>query len=152
MTGPPNDDRGDGELQPWEIPTLTPDALGEDLPAEVAAAARRAFLARRPGVTVAELRERSVEPDGTAVYRFDNAAGAVELRVSHGEGQFVLHVSSVAGCAGEVEVLNGQKPTQLALDASGSASVEVVNGLVSVVLSPARGDRAPVQTSWIRIP
>ena len=64
----------------------------------------------------------------------------------------MLHVSSVAGCAGEVEVLNGQKPTQLALDGSGSASLEVDDGLVSVVLSPTRGDRAPVQTSWIRIP
>jgi hypothetical protein len=64
----------------------------------------------------------------------------------------MLHVSSVAGCAGEVEVLNGQKPTQLALDESGSASVEVMNGLVSVVLSPIGSDRAPVQTSWIRIP
>jgi hypothetical protein len=152
VTGSPNDNRGDGELQPWEVPTVHPDALGEELPAEVAAAARRAFNARRPGVSVAALRERSVEADGTAVYRFDDAGIAIELRVSQGADRCTLHVSSVTGCTGEIEVLNGQKPTQLALDRSGSASLEVDDGLVSVVLSPARGNRAPVQTSWIRIP
>ncbi len=153
MTDTPNDSGSvDGELQPWLAASVPEDALDEDLPAEVAAAARRAIRARRSGVTVAQLRHRHVESDGTAVYSFRTDADELELRVSHGEGRSRLHISSAAGRAGQAEVLHGPKPTQLVLDEAGSGSLDVEDGLVSVVLSYVSCDRAPVQTSWIRIP
>ena len=139
MTGTPDDDarRNDG-LQPWQVPFLPEDALTEDLPAEVAAAARRVLNARRPGVTVAELCERRVEPDGTVVFCFDDAGVIVELRVSRVQGRSLLQIASAACPAGEAEVLHGSAadpacPRRIGLRDLSNCE----DGLVSVVLSPA---------------
>ncbi|MDQ1630244.1 MAG: hypothetical protein QOJ32_3043 [Frankiaceae bacterium] len=144
---------GNAPQEPWHVPKVTPDALEQDLPSAVAEAAKRAFSARRPGSSLAELAyEGPGDTDDVTVYRFVCGGVTVYLSVCARETGLRLHVRCTGFHVRELEVLHGGVTVNENLNGSGFAEVDIEPGLLSVVVTPDRADVAPVQTMWIRIP
>lgn len=142
-----------GVQEPWHVPHVDEDALGQDLPPEIAAAARRASQARRPGVTVAQLVAEEAEHATRGPRRFRFAEGdiAIDLRLGGAGSGNRLQISSPRTPGAAVEVLHGGETVRLTLDHDGNAQVESVHGLLSVVISPFQGDGLALQTTWVRV-
>lgn len=162
------------EPAPWQVPNLPEDATAAELPEAVAAAARRALGARRPGVVVADLLSSETEP-GRLCFTFAagdvpielivalDTAGAlgggastsgsrVDDSISDGLGPAdrKLRISCPPRPHASVEVMHRDGTLKLTLDSTGSAAVLIAPGLLSVLVERTTADERPLQTSWVR--